>query len=115
MQEKIQEKEFPKIFQFILWLIFIDVIFFTSRVWVMVFHVYKSSEKISIFMLQDFYFLVIGYHILLLGLSIVNIFTHYFWRITNSLGYYPIAMVMAAVVVTASAINVDFFFRHLHG
>jgi hypothetical protein len=110
-----QEKPFPTFYRVLLWLVFADVVFFTARVWVMVYFLSRLTHSIPPFLFKEFAVLVVGYHCLVLVLSVINLLAHYSWRMTGSLNLYPVAILVCTAAIDLAAVFVTFSYQSLPG
>ena len=100
------EKDLPLWFRNLTWIVLIITLFFTATVWIRMFLAYRAFTAGRIVSLADAAFLLIGYHFLLLVMSLINAAALSAWKSSETLGFFGLAMILCTVAIGLSGIMV---------
>ncbi len=100
------EKDLPLWFRNLTWIVLIITLFFTATVWIRMFMAYRAFTEGKIVSLADAAFLLIGYHFLLLVMSLINAAALSAWKSSETVGFFGLAMILCTVTIGLSGIMV---------
>jgi hypothetical protein len=84
----------PLVYILLFWVLIIDVVVMTALVWMIAFKTVAIAEKGALIPIEQFNWLLMGYHVMLLIWSLVAYLMQVAWRTTAAMALYPTAMVL---------------------
>jgi hypothetical protein len=102
-----REIRMPKVYRILFWVIIIDLLVLTGWVWWTVFDAMSRARDGIWFSFEDFRLLLMGYHVLLLLVTIIGWIMQVAWQKLEYMALFPVSMILGTLALHVAAIQMS--------